>query len=520
MARTGAIARLFKSAAPQGSRAASVWIVPKQHYPLWVAMGAALLGTLLGGAAVYLGVSGRTARTAIDRESPMSSDLDVHSVEPRPVVAQAQPSPLPKTDNERLVEAAQRVDSSVVSIKIASTTRGAGVVYDEEGFVLTNYHVVAPVLGARDFRIQEDNPGTLTIRFSNGRELPGRVVAADGEEDIAVVKLEPADTAETFDAVNLGESSKIKKGQAVFVVGSPVGLDHTMSTGIVSALDRTEILPDRQLPLMQLDASINVGDSGGPLFDLDGALVGITTLRSNRAEGIGFAIPVDRVRAFLRALRQGDATRASVIEVEIGPDLDISQAVATLDYTVGLTVTEVFDGPAKEAGLRKDDVIVEIRGKRYDELGDGEQGRRKFMRIFGRRVRSLIPGESLQVTVVRDGATKTIDIVAAPASDVRQARVDSEELLGLVLAEERDEPVVYRVADGSAVSAYRDANELLVGAEITKVAGRPVKNILTLGEVLLDLKDWAREGGDRSVSLSFRDQEGEVRTVIAFPLTT
>src|SRR5690606_36829024 len=169
------------------------------------------------------------------------------------------------------------------------------------------------------------------------------VLVADSEEDLAILRLQPQSPDERFAAVTLGRSDALVVGQEVFAIGNPYGLNDSVSRGIVAGLDRTEVLEGRKLPLVQLDASINVGNSGGPLFALDGTLVGIVTLRRKDALGIAFAVPVDHVRGFLRAVSDPEAPRRSgAIGVEVRAQPVEDPGEAERGYEAWLEITRVL----------------------------------------------------------------------------------------------------------------------------------------------------------------------------------
>ena len=273
--------------------------------PLWLAAGTGLVGVSLGAAAVLLGLQTGT-RELREREVDRSGAVQ-ECVAP---VAEAEPAALAPRP-EALVEAVAATRDAVVNVTTGRTL-GAGVIVDPQGIVVTNYHVIADALAVPSgLRADASRSPTVTARFENGRELPATVLVADREEDLAILRLRAPDPTEEFAAVSLGRSSALAVGQEVFAVGNPLGLNHSVSRGIVAALDRTEVLRERKLPLVQLDASINVGNSGGPLFALDGSLVGIVTMKRRDAQGIAFAVPVDHVRGFLRAVSDPEAPRRS-----------------------------------------------------------------------------------------------------------------------------------------------------------------------------------------------------------------
>lgn len=515
-------------------------------YPLWVAMGAAVFGTLLGGGAVYLGLTG-AADDVVDGlgllpESIGSRDTQIPAADSAStstapalvdddadrVTAQAGHSGGPRGRVSTLAGAVAATRATVVTLKVGDRLNGAGVVFDADGYVFTNFHVVEPLLRGDSLDAGARNP-MATARFVNGRELPARVVAADGSEDIAILQLVPADSAERFEAAPIGESGALRVGETVFAVGSPVGLEHTVSAGIVSALDRTDILANRQLGLIQLDASVNVGNSGGPLFNLEGQLVGITAARSSRAEGIGFAIPIDRIRVFLDTLRSGSGRRSGVVGVGMDPSHPVASLLEDSDYATGIYVDRIeVDGPAQRAGLVVGDVIVEVKGRRFDEMGTDPLGRREIGRRIVSRVRSLLPGEQLELTVVRGGEATAVDVEVEAANDSRQVAIDAERVLGLRIVEPAaaDAPTVAH--EGVEIAALVadtpiariDKQRRLVGMHLVQIAGIGIEDMDDLGAVLPDLEAISRSGRRRQMALTFESADGEQLHVPGYPLAS
>ncbi|MBC8068711.1 MAG: trypsin-like peptidase domain-containing protein, partial [Deltaproteobacteria bacterium] len=259
----------------------------------WLAAGTGLAGVLLGAAAVMLGHGDRLGAREPTAVSPV--------VIPMPAVPAA-PS---------LPDAVAATIGTVVSLRTPSSV-GAGVIVDAEGWVVTNMHVVADVVGAAGIsRGSEHEAPIVRARFLDGRELAATVVVADRDEDLAVLRLS-GDPGERFAAARLGVSTRLRVGESVFAIGNPHGLSHTVSSGIVSARDRPGP-GSGGVPLIQLDASINLGNSGGPLFTSDGALVGLVTGREREGQGIAYALPVDHVRGFLHAITQQGGRRAGAV---------------------------------------------------------------------------------------------------------------------------------------------------------------------------------------------------------------
>jgi S1-C subfamily serine protease len=497
-------------------------------YPFWVAMGAAFMGTLLGGAAVWLGLHER--QSAADEAALVG--LERTAELPEPVAAEPEPEPepdpttvlepaidLPTSDpgDSPLVRAIERTRHSVVTIELGGAAAGAGVVYDASGTLLTNYHVIAPILRA-SLMLGDSGAGALTVRFVDGRERSAKILAADPDEDIAILALVREREQERFDAAPIGRSTSLRLGEQVFAIGSPVGFEGTVATGIISAVNRTGVLANRQLPVLQLDAAINFGNSGGPLFNLAGEIVGITTARSSRGEGIGFAIPIDRVRLFLRALEQGMRGRSGVIGVELAPQTEIAAVIEPLGYHSGIAISAVDEGrAAAAAGMRAGDVIVSLRGRRHDELDASALGRNRFGVLVGETIRGLLPGETLSVEVVRGGELLELEIVVEAASLDRQARIDAELLLGLYLKEDHDKAVIQALVPGSPIAGMRGAH-VLDQARIVALFDESVANVEQLGELLGMLRSWATGGAGRSISISFETADGQMLTVTNFPL--
>jgi len=406
-------------------------------------------------------------------------------------VAEAAVKPAPVSGS--LVDAVATTRDAVVSIGTIGTL-GAGVIVDAEGTILTNYHVIADSLRApvRGVGGTPSARPTVSASFQDGRELPALVVFADAGQDLAILRLISTDSEERFSAVALGASEKVQVGQEVFAIGNPFGLSHTVSRGIVSAVDRTTILPNR-VPLLQLDASINVGNSGGPLFDLSGQLLGIVTAKRAEAEGIAFAVPVNHLRGFLRAVADpAGGRRSGTIGILMDSAADLPDHVSALGYRAGLPISEVSPGwPAASAGLKEGDVLVSVRGKRLDglpEAGDPEA----LGRTVVSSVRSLFPGERLDVSVVREGALKTVSIEVGAATPTRQAMIDAEEFLGLQLTEDETgggPPRVGAVLPGTPFSRIAPR---LVGARVVKIMQRDIGSVEDLGQELARVRSVVR----------------------------
>lgn len=310
---------------------------------------------------------------------------------PSPITASQPASPAPDGTVEAVAE---KVLPSVVSIDVRARDgrgEGSGVVLSQDGLIITNAHVIG--LAAEGGQIQ--------VRFDDGSTAPATLVGADPATDIAVIR---ADTSRPLTPISLGTSATLTEGQAVAAVGSPLGLSGTVTTGIVSALERPVRAGGAQsdqstvLDAIQTDAAVNPGNSGGALVNMNGELVGINSaiasLGSGRTGsiGLGFAIPVDQARRIAdQLINQGYATRAMLgVTVSDNPEGD------------GALVRAVErGGPAEQTDIAEGSVITAV-GDRRIEGGDE----------LVAAIRSQAPGDTITVTYdPREGAQATVDVV-------------------------------------------------------------------------------------------------------------
>jgi serine protease Do/serine protease DegQ len=228
---------------------------------------------------------------------------------------------------------------------------GSGVICDaRQGYIVTNAHVV-------------ENASEITVTLQDGRDLKAELVGSDQPSDVAVLRV----SATGLSQMPLGDSSRLEVGDFVVAIGNPFGLQHTVTSGIVSGLSRTGINPDGYEDFIQTDASINPGNSGGALVNLRGELIGINAeiLSSNGGNiGIGFAIPVNMVRNVMEQLVKYGAVRRGQLGVSmytVTPDIAHSLGLAS---TSGALVSRVVEGsPADKAGVRVGDVITSVNGQ-------------------------------------------------------------------------------------------------------------------------------------------------------------
>ncbi|MBK5256663.1 MAG: trypsin-like peptidase domain-containing protein [Vicinamibacteria bacterium] len=298
----------------------------------------------------------------------------------------------------------QQVDFWNRTVSEQPTGTGSGFVWDDKGHIVTNYHVVEPVVGSRSGEIM------VTLHDKN---LAGTLVGAAPELDLAVVRV--TTTKADLKPIPLGGSDNLEVGQKVFAIGNPFGLDHTLTTGIVSALGRTitSVLNTPIEGVIQTDAAINPGNSGGPLLDSSGRLIGVNTAiysPSGANAGIGFAVPVDTVSRVVPQLIEFGRMRRPVIGVRLNSRLD--GLVARRFGIRGAVIESVDRGSAAArtglAGVDVDrngnsisvgDVITEIDGKSVASAAD-----------LSGRLSYIEPGATVSMKVWRDGKTRTVKL--------------------------------------------------------------------------------------------------------------
>lgn len=291
---------------------------------------------------------------------------------------------------------------------------GSGFIISADGYIVTNNHVVE---GADVIRV---NMGS---RNSKDQQYPAEVIGTDPETDLALIKIKAND----LPFLKFGDSDALEVGEWVVAIGSPLGLDHTVTAGIVSAKGRN-IQSGSYDDYLQTDASINRGNSGGPLLNMDGEVIGINTAIAQRAQGIGFAIPSSMAKKIILDLRDNKKVSRGWLGVTI-QNVDSATAKALdLDSPRGALVNSVMDGqPAAQAGIRPGDIILSINGA---DIQDTEN--------LLRSVAMLKPGSKANVTVWRDGRSLNVTLTVAER-DLTQAGgkptngevPSSENLLGL-----------------------------------------------------------------------------------------
>ncbi len=286
-----------------------------------------------------------------------------------------------------------------------SSALGSGFVISADGFIVTNNHVI-------------EGADEIEIEFFSGETLAAKVIGTDKNTDIAVLKVE-SDSPLPF--VNFGDSDTARVGDWVVAMGNPLGQGFSVSAGIVSARNRA--LAGIYDDYIQTDAAINRGNSGGPLFNLDGEVVGVNTaiLSPNGGSiGIGFSMASNVVSRVVDQLTKFGEIRRGWLGVRIQDvDADIAESIEGLDRAAGAVVTGVPDGPANDAGMLQGDVIVIFDGYEVEDVRDLVQ-----------TVGNTEVGKAVDVIVVRDGKRETLSVTLGLRDDATLARSDDAPDIG------------------------------------------------------------------------------------------
>ncbi|MCL2090292.1 MAG: trypsin-like peptidase domain-containing protein [Micrococcales bacterium] len=379
----------------------------RQQRSVWVTVVAAAVTALLVSAGTSLALDRLADDSATSKSTPRPASVATigqSTVEGVPVEGSSVSQP----DWERV---AATVTSSVVAIE-TSDASGSGVLFSPEGDIITNNHVVADA---------ED--GTVRVMLADGRVYSADIVGTDPTTDLAVVRLDsPPDD---LSPAALGDSSTVRVGQPVMAVGSPMGLQNTATTGVVSALNRPmgpDGMPELVTNTIQVDASVNPGNSGGPLFDGEGKVIGInasiiTFVQSGGqggSIGLGFAIPVNLVKNIASQLVNNPDHVAR--HAYLGVLLNSITTEADGVTRTGAKVVRVETGtPAAEVGLVEGDVIV--------AFNDEPVQSREALTAF---VRSYSAGDEVTLTIVRDGQALTVDVTLTSRPDEEIAQPTPE----------------------------------------------------------------------------------------------
>ena len=327
-----------------------------------------------------------------------------------------------------------------------SQSLGSGFIWSKDGIVVTNNHVV-------------EGASRITVNFNDGTQLPARVLGVDPDSDLAVLRVD----GKNFTAAPIGTSSDLMIGESVVAVGNPFGLSGTVTTGVVSAVGRSvpsETQGRTYTDFIQTDASINPGNSGGPLLNIEGKVIGINVAIHAQAQGIGFAIPVDRAKKVIQdLLRYGEVHAAWIGAVTATLTPEEAKRLGH-ETQRGALVVRVFDGsPAARAGIAAGDIITAVAGRTVDSR-----------EAFGTYTSTLAAGQPVSVTIDRDGTLRTVQVRPAdPPADLGLRIL--REVAGLSVADERRAVVIDDVIRGTrAADIGLQPGDIIVGINGVEVS--------------------------------------------------
>ena len=376
---------------------------------------------------------------------------------------------------------------------------GSGFIVSPDGYILTNTHVVAEA-------------EEVTVRLTDRREFPAKVIGADERTDVAVIKI----NASNLPIVRLGDPSRIKPGQWVLAIGSPFGFENSATAGIISATARS-VPGDNYVPFIQTDVAVNPGNSGGPLFNMAGEVVGINSQifsRTGGFMGVSFAIPIDVARNVEEQLiRTGHVVRGRIGVTIQDVNAQLAESFG-LDRPHGALVSSVEkDGPAAHAGVAPGDVILAVGGRAIERYGE-----------LSGAIAAMKPGSDAQLALWRNGKEQTVSVkvaelqehqqtLAARGGKPQQQHGDSAGELGLTVRSldprEKEQAgtqgsLVVEEATGPAQAAEIERGDIILG-----INGKRVHTVK-------ELQDAARSAG-KNVALLIQRQDAQIFVPLRLP---
>ena len=360
---------------------------------------------------------------------------------------------------------------------------GSGFILSSDGYIMTNAHVV-------------EGASEVMVTLADKREFKAKIVGADKRTDVAVVKID----AKGLPAVKIGDVNRLKVGEWVMAIGSPFGLENTVTAGIVSAKQRDT---GDYLPFIQTDVAINPGNSGGPLINMRGEVVGINSQiysRSGGFMGISFAIPMDEAIRVSDQLRATGKVSRGRIGVQIGPvDKEVAESIGLGNATGALVSAVEPDSPAAKAGLQAGDVIVQFNGTKIDKVSD-----------LPRLVGNTKPGSKASLTIFRRGKQQQLAITVAdvPADESQLAQASEESS-----ATANAKTLGLRVTDLTA--AQKKALGVRGGVQVAEASGPAARAGMRPGDVVLAIANTeVASVKDFEAALAKADQSKPVNVLV------
>ncbi|MBW9212116.1 MULTISPECIES: S1C family serine protease [Terrabacteria group] len=357
-----------------------------------------VLSAVVGGTSGYVFSQG-SRKSAIVYQSASESPSKTTSVQSGQGLTISQASKKAAASVVEIVTQSKGKTYGFLGGNYTSNSAGSGVIISKDGYILTNYHVIK-------------NATSIRIKTSDGKHYNAKVIGADAKSDIAVLKVD----AKNLTPATLGDSSKISIGDTAIVIGNPLGtLGGTVTDGIISATSREMVINNEAMDLIQTNASINSGNSGGGLFDGNGNLIGIvnakdsgTTSSGATIEGLGFAIPINKAMEVANELiKNGKITTRATIGVYL-QDLSTSEN----NGAPSIYVSQVINGSgAEKAGIQRGDRLVKADGVQLSKYSD-----------LAKIMKNKKVGEKIKLTIERNGEQKEIDVTLTQVIDTNQSQ--------------------------------------------------------------------------------------------------
>ncbi|MDD2627691.1 MAG: trypsin-like peptidase domain-containing protein [Clostridia bacterium] len=369
---------------------APTFMVNKRNNNIALVIVLAVIGGMIGGVMVSFLIGGTTSINEKPTVGTVANSIKKYEIE---------------QTNSPVVAVADAVSKSVVGIKVKYSAEvfrgfsteaegeGSGIIYNKDGYIITNYHVIQEAATNTTAKIEVVLSGTEEW-------IPATVIGYDKITDLAVIKVEK----EGLKAANFGKSKDLKVGEIVAAIGNPLGSEFagTVTSGVVSALDRSITTDGRTYKLIQTDAAINTGNSGGALANTKGEVIGINTVKiiATGVEGIGFAIPSDEAVPIIEELIKNKKIARPSIGI-MGLNITDSMIATYKNLELGIYVSEVVEkGPAEKAGVKAGDIIIKAQDKKIETMD--ELNKLKY---------SYKIGDKFKITVKREGKEVNLEVV-------------------------------------------------------------------------------------------------------------
>lgn len=291
------------------------------------------------------------------------------------------------------------VNSIFSRVPTTGTAKGSGIIISEDGYILTNNHVVNSSSSSSNYFYEIGEASKVTVKLYDGTECKGTIVGTDSQTDLAVIKIDK----DGLNAAELGNSSSVQVGEFAMAIGSPLGLDNSVTAGIISAVNREVTDSDgNKYVAIQTDAAINAGNSGGALVNSKGQVIGVNTLKlaGDDVEGVGFAIPINSTKEIYEQLIEYNKVKRPYIGIG-GRDLNDDLAKKyNLASSVGVYIQTIEDfSAAQKAGLKVGDIIIEVDGKKIKNMNEINEIKNQ------KKI-----GDTMTLKVYRDGKEKDIKV--------------------------------------------------------------------------------------------------------------